>query len=112
MMPSFDPPRPAGSGPWLALAVLFVPILAACAPPAVLAEAQVASRPGPSAVPEGLAPDAGPAAEEGLREELRRLVGHARDQVFPALVSIRVVTVQYSGGKELKGQVVGSGTVV
>lgn len=54
-----------------------------------------------------------PAADvnESFRRELRRTIGVARDRVFPALVSIEVVTVQFSQGKELKGQAVGSGTV-
>ncbi|MEL7059617.1 MAG: PDZ domain-containing protein [Acidobacteriota bacterium] len=47
----------------------------------------------------------------GLRAELRQLVGEARDRVFPSLVSIDVVTVQYRGGKELKGRATGSGTI-
>lgn len=36
----------------------------------------------------------------------------ARDRVFPALVNIRVITVRYWGGKERKGQAVGSGTII
>ncbi len=60
-----------------------------------------------------LAPAA--AAEPGdvpLRDELRSVIGQARDRVFPALVSIRVVTVQYNGGREYKGQSVGSGSII
>ncbi len=55
------------------------------------------------------------AAEPGdgtLRDELRSVIGQARDRVFPALVSIRVVTVQYNGGREYKGQSVGSGSII
>lgn len=48
---------------------------------------------------------------ETFRRELRRTIGEARDRVFPALVSIEVVTVQFGQGKELKGQSVGSGTL-
>ncbi len=48
---------------------------------------------------------------ETFRRELRRTIGEARDHVFPALVSIEVMTVQFGQGKELKGQSVGSGTI-
>jgi serine protease Do len=48
---------------------------------------------------------------DSFRSELRRVIRQARDRVFPALVSIRVVTVRYRGGRELKGQSVGSGTI-
>jgi serine protease Do len=48
----------------------------------------------------------------GLRQELERVIRAARDRVFPALVSIRVVTVGYYGGREVKGQSVGSGTII
>lgn len=47
-----------------------------------------------------------------LREDIRRMVTQARDQVFPALVNISVITVNYSGGKETKGGSTGSGTIV
>jgi len=47
-----------------------------------------------------------------LRRELRRMISTARDRVFPALVNIRVITVRYWGGKERKGQSVGSGTII
>ena len=40
------------------------------------------------------------------------MMGLARDRVFPALVNIEVITVQYWGGKEHKGQSFGSGTVI
>lgn len=46
-----------------------------------------------------------------LRAELRQTIGNARDQVFPALVSISVVLVSFQGGKEVKGQATGSGTI-
>jgi len=49
---------------------------------------------------------------EHLREEMRALVTGARDKVFPALVNISVVTVNYYSGKETKGGAVGSGTVI
>ncbi|NJL27857.1 MAG: trypsin-like serine protease, partial [Thermoanaerobaculia bacterium] len=49
---------------------------------------------------------------EALRHELRKVIGEARDRVFPSLVSIRVVVVQYYGGKELKGSSLGSGTII
>ncbi len=51
-------------------------------------------------------------ADQRLRDELRQVIGAARDRVFPALVSIRVVTVLYSQGKEFKNQAVGSGTII
>jgi serine protease Do len=65
----------------------------------------------PAAPPAG--PEAAPTAgvNEAFRRELRRTIGEARDKVFPALVSIEVVTVQFGQGKELKGQSVGSGTI-
>ncbi|MCP3957631.1 MAG: PDZ domain-containing protein [bacterium] len=52
------------------------------------------------------------AVDDSFRSELRRVIAEARDSVFPALVSIGVVTVRYSGGKEHKGQAVGSGTII
>ncbi|MEM8963832.1 MAG: PDZ domain-containing protein [Acidobacteriota bacterium] len=47
-----------------------------------------------------------------LRAELRRIIGQARDRVFPALVSIQVITVDYRGGREIKGGTTGSGTII
>ncbi len=65
----------------------------------------------PAAAQEAVA--AAPAPDsEAFRNELRRVIAEARDSVFPALVSIGVVTVQYSGGKEYKGRSVGSGTII
>lgn len=49
---------------------------------------------------------------ERLRQDLREMVGLARDRVFPALVNIRVITVRYWQGKEQKDQSVGSGTII
>ncbi|MBI5865314.1 MAG: PDZ domain-containing protein [Planctomycetes bacterium] len=49
---------------------------------------------------------------ERLRQDLRQMVSLARDQVFPALVNIRVITVSYWNGKEDKGQATGSGTII
>lgn len=46
-----------------------------------------------------------------LQRELRRLIGQARDSVFPALVHIHTVTVRYFGGQEVKSNAVGSGTI-
>ena len=48
----------------------------------------------------------------GLREELRQLIGGARDHVFPALVNIHAVTARYRGGQEQKGRSIGSGTII
>ena len=47
-----------------------------------------------------------------LRKDLRRMIETARDRVFPALVNIRVSTIDYWGGKEHKGASVGSGTII
>ncbi len=47
-----------------------------------------------------------------LRQDLREMVALARDRVFPALVNIKVITVRYWGGKEHKGQAIGSGTII
>lgn len=52
------------------------------------------------------------ARAEELREDMRRLMGLARDRVFPALANISVITVRYSDGKEFKGRAVGSGTII
>ncbi len=47
-----------------------------------------------------------------LREDVRRMIATARDRVFPALVNIEVVTVNYYGGQERKGGSIGSGTII
>lgn len=47
-----------------------------------------------------------------LRQDLREMITLARDRVFPALVNIKVITVRYYGGKEHKGRIVGSGTII
>ena len=49
---------------------------------------------------------------EELREDMREMMTLARDRVFPALVNIEVITIQYWGGKEQKGQSTGSGTII
>ena len=56
--------------------------------------------------------DARATAGESLRSELRSMIGAARDQVFPALVNISVVTVDYWSGQEHKGRSTGSGTII
>ncbi|MFO0838933.1 MAG: PDZ domain-containing protein [Phycisphaerae bacterium] len=43
---------------------------------------------------------------------MRRMIALARDRVFPALVNIHVITVNYWNGKEQKGNSVGSGTII
>jgi len=53
-----------------------------------------------------------PEGPDRLREEIRKMVTQARDQVFPALVNISVITVNYTGGKETKGGATGSGTII
>lgn len=47
-----------------------------------------------------------------LRAEIRAMIGTARDRVFPSLVNIDVVTMNYQGGKETKGISGGSGTII
>ncbi len=47
-----------------------------------------------------------------LRENLRELISLARDAVFPSLVNIKVMTSMFRKGRELKGQAVGSGTII
>jgi len=47
-----------------------------------------------------------------LRQDLREIVASARDRVFPALVHIHVVSVNYWNGKEHKSRAVGSGTII
>ncbi|MCB9850037.1 MAG: PDZ domain-containing protein [Phycisphaerales bacterium] len=58
-----------------------------------------------------LLPEAQEKADQ-LRRDLREMIVLARDRVFPALVNIKVITVRYYGGKERKGQAVGSGTII
>lgn len=53
-----------------------------------------------------------PAEVDHLRTNLRKVVAQSRDRVFPALVNIHVVTVDYYGGKEHKNRAVGSGTII
>jgi serine protease Do len=53
-----------------------------------------------------------PAEVDNLRTNLRKVVAQSRDRVFPALVNIHVVTVDYYGGKEHKSRAVGSGTII
>ncbi len=53
-----------------------------------------------------------PAEVDKLRTNLRKVVAQSRDRVFPALVNISVVTVDYYGGKEHKNRAVGSGTII
>jgi serine protease Do len=47
-----------------------------------------------------------------LRSGVRTMVGTARDRVFPALVNIDVVVLEYQGGKEAKARQGGSGTII
>ncbi len=56
---------------------------------------------------------ASPAAETALlRDGLRNLISSARDKVFPSLVNISVITLNFYGGKESKGGGTGSGTII
>lgn len=47
-----------------------------------------------------------------LRSGVRSMVGTARDRVFPSLVNIDVVILEYQGGKEAKARATGSGTII
>jgi serine protease Do len=47
-----------------------------------------------------------------LRSGVRAMVGQARDKVFPSLVNIDVVSLEYQGGKEAKMRSSGSGTII
>lgn len=47
-----------------------------------------------------------------IKQGLRDVITSARDKVFPALVNVHVVTVEYWSGKETKGEGVGSGTII
>lgn len=47
-----------------------------------------------------------------LRNNVRQMVASARDKVFPALVNIDVVTLEYQNGKETKNRSTGSGTII
>lgn len=90
--------KPAFSRPWAA----FFVATACAAMPAAPALAQ-------------RSPELNPAELEKadqLRRDLRRMISLARDRVFPAMVNINVITVRYWAGKEVKGQSVGSGTII
>ncbi len=58
------------------------------------------------------APAWGEDRPSSLRDELRGVIERARDDVFPALVNIQLVTSIHAGGKEIKGRAVGSGTII
>lgn len=76
-----------------------------------LAPTTTAAAPRPDAAPP--APPAAPAADaQPLKQDLREIIAAARDKVFPALVNIHVVTVEYWSGKETKSESVGSGTII
>ncbi|HUN81453.1 MAG TPA: trypsin-like peptidase domain-containing protein, partial [Phycisphaerae bacterium] len=78
--------------------IWFVAIIAACCTPGVVRA-------------DGDKPGDDEKAEQ-LRVELRSLIERARDRVFPALVNIHVVSVNYWEGKEHKSQSIGSGTII
>lgn len=44
--------------------------------------------------------------------DVRTLVATARDRVFPALVNIEVISLEFAGGKENKIRATGSGTII
>ncbi len=123
--------RTARSAARIALPLALVLTLAAQRSPA----APPATPPAGSAVPSGpsigiaapvakpVLPPISPAAptptvpglrpgEVELRDGMRQLIRDARDRVFPALVHIEAVTVQYEGGEEVKGRIAGSGTII
>jgi len=60
----------------------------------------------------GCASTAPPGEGRQLRQDLRRIITSARDRVFPALVHIHVVSLNYWDGKEHKTRAVGSGTII
>ncbi len=47
-----------------------------------------------------------------LGEDIRLSIADARDRVFPALVNIDVVVLEFQGGKESKFRATGSGTII
>lgn len=49
---------------------------------------------------------------DDLPIDVRDAIAAARDRVFPSLVNIEVVSLEYSGGKEQKSRSTGSGTVI
>ncbi len=56
---------------------------------------------------------AGPGgASHDLTQDVRDAIAGARDRVFPALVNVEVVTLEYGGGKEQKNRGTGSGTIL
>ncbi len=51
-------------------------------------------------------------ASENAAAEVGKVIDAARDKVFPALVNIEVVVMNYYDGRERKGRGVGSGTII
>lgn len=49
---------------------------------------------------------------DGLPADVRDAIADARDRVFPSLVNIEVVSLEYAGGKEQKSRSTGSGTII
>ena len=100
--------RPLSAAPLLALVTALAtfpgPPPALAAPPPAPAEPAAAASPDPAPPRDG---ELG-----GLRQGMRQLVRQARDRVFPALVHIEAVTVEYEGGEEVKGRTAGSGTII
>ncbi|MBI1189223.1 MAG: PDZ domain-containing protein [Tepidisphaera sp.] len=80
-------------------------LLAGAAP--LFAQATMATPPAGSAAASG-----DDLAAQNLREEMRKVVLEARDKVFPALVNISVITVNYATGQETKGGATGSGSII
>lgn len=49
---------------------------------------------------------------DALDQDIRNAISSARDRVFPALVNIDVVVLEFQGGKESKLRSTGSGTII
>lgn len=81
-------------------------LLAGAAP--ALGQATAMGSPPPAATPSS----GDDRAAANLREEMRQVVLEARDKVFPALVNISVITVNYVTGQETKGGSTGSGSII
>jgi serine protease Do len=103
-MPFASPARFPHARPLAAAAILGA-LLALCLPGCASSN-QAATASGTTA------PATQADSPEHLREQMRDMVTSARDKVFPALVNISVVTVDYHSGKETKGGAVGSGTII
>lgn len=112
MPSSRRPPARRTLAALLALGAIAAPFRTASAAAAGPAPEAQEETPPPDTSASGEAPLAETPRLDELQEELRRLIGQARDRVFPALVHIHTVTVLYYGGQETKANSVGSGTLI